>query len=69
MKNGFEKGGEANGFDVEVQIAGDDDAQQLSQVQAMLQKQPCALALNPVKSSRPPGSSRPLMTQASLSSR
>ncbi|MGP9745767.1 substrate-binding domain-containing protein [Brachybacterium sp. AOP29-B2-41] len=50
MKNGFEKGGEANGFDVEVQIAGDDDAQQLSQVQAMLQKQPCALALNPVKS-------------------
>lgn len=50
MQDGFEEGGETNGFDVEVQIAGDDDAQQLSQVQAMLQKDPCALALNPVKS-------------------
>lgn len=50
MKKGFEDGGQTNGFDVEVQVAGDDDAEQLSQVQAMLQKNPCALALNPVKS-------------------
>jgi ribose transport system substrate-binding protein len=50
MKKGFEQGAEANGFSAEVQVAGDDDAAQLSQVQAMLQKQPCALALNPVKS-------------------
>ncbi|WHP18972.1 substrate-binding domain-containing protein [Cellulomonas sp. ES6] len=50
MKQGFEDAGEANGFDVEVQIADDDDANQLAQVQAMLQKQPCALALNAVKS-------------------
>lgn len=50
MKNGFEQQGEENGFDVEVQIANDDDAAQLSQVQSMLQKKPCALALNAVKS-------------------
>lgn len=50
MKQGFEDGGAANGFDVEVQVANDDDAQQLAQVEAMLQKDPCALALNPVKS-------------------
>ena len=50
MKKGFEEGGDDAGFDVEVQIAADDDAQQLAQVQTMLQKQPCALALNPVKS-------------------
>lgn len=50
MKKGFEDGGAANGFDVEVQVADDDDAQQLAQVQLMLQKKPCALALNPVKS-------------------
>jgi ribose transport system substrate-binding protein len=50
MKQGFEEAGEANGFEVEVQIADDDDANQLAQVQAMLQKQPCALALNAVKS-------------------
>lgn len=50
MKQGFESAGEEQGFDVEVQIADDDDANQLAQVQSMLQKQPCALALNPVKS-------------------
>lgn len=50
MKQGFEEQGAAQGFDVEVQIANDDDAQQLSQVQTMLQKEPCALALNAVKS-------------------
>ncbi|WP_293773573.1 substrate-binding domain-containing protein [uncultured Corynebacterium sp.] len=50
MKNGFESEGKAKGFDVKVQIANDDDSQQLSQAQAMLQEKPCALALNPVNS-------------------
>jgi len=50
MKKGFEEQGKADGFKVEVQIANDDDAAQLSQVQSMLQKKPCALALNAVKS-------------------
>lgn len=50
MKETFETDGAAAGYDVEVQIANDDDAQQLAQVQTMLQKKPCALALNPVKS-------------------
>ncbi|MCW5952356.1 MAG: substrate-binding domain-containing protein [Propionibacteriaceae bacterium] len=50
MKQGFEDEGKKAGFNVEVQVAGDDDANQLSQVQAMLQKKPCALALNAVKS-------------------
>lgn len=50
MKRGFEEAGEEHGFDVEVQIADDDDANQLAQVQSMLQKKPCALALNGVKS-------------------
>ncbi|MFD1714875.1 substrate-binding domain-containing protein [Amnibacterium flavum] len=50
MKAGFEEQGKTQGFNVEVQIANDDDAQQLSQVQSMLQKKPCALALNAVKS-------------------
>lgn len=50
MKKGFEEEGKTAGFKVEVQIANDDDANQLAQVQALLQKKPCALALNPVKS-------------------
>jgi ribose transport system substrate-binding protein len=50
MKKGFEEAGAEAGFDIEVQIANDDDAAQLAQVQAMLQKEPCALAINPVKS-------------------
>ena len=50
MKKGFEDEGAKAGFKVEVQIANDDDANQLAQVQAMLGKKPCALALNPVKS-------------------
>nr|WP_275889545.1 substrate-binding domain-containing protein [Nakamurella flavida] len=50
MKQGFEDAGSAAGYTIEVQIANDDDATQLGQVQAMLQKQPCALALNAVKS-------------------
>lgn len=50
MKQGFEDEGAKAGFKVEVQVANDDDANQLAQVQAMLQKKPCALALNAVKS-------------------
>ena len=50
MKQGFEEQAQAKGFDAEVQIANDNDATQLAQVQAMLQKKPCALALNAVKS-------------------
>jgi ribose transport system substrate-binding protein len=50
MKAGFEQAGADNGFDVEVQIADDDDATQLAQAQAMIQKKPCAFALNAVKS-------------------
>jgi ribose transport system substrate-binding protein len=50
MQKGFEDAAAQQGFAVEVQIADNDDAQQLAQVQAMLQKDPCALALNGVKS-------------------
>ncbi|GAB3811475.1 D-ribose ABC transporter substrate-binding protein [Tessaracoccus terricola] len=50
MKKGFEEAGAEAGFDVEVQVAGDDDAEQLAQVTAMIQRDPCAIALNPVKS-------------------
>lgn len=50
MQKGFEEAAAEAGFSVEVQIANNDDAQQLAQVQAMLQKNPCALALNGVKS-------------------
>jgi ribose transport system substrate-binding protein len=50
MQRGFQEAGAESGFEVEVQIANDDDAAQLAQVQAMLQKNPCALALNAVKS-------------------
>jgi ribose transport system substrate-binding protein len=50
MQQGFEEAAAAAGFTVEVQIANDDDAQQLAQVQTMLLKDPCALALNGVKS-------------------
>ena len=50
MKAGFEETGRAQGLTTEVQVANDDDAAQLAQVQAMLQKKPCALALNAVKS-------------------
>ena len=50
MKRGFEEAGAEKGFTVEVQIADDNDATQLAQAQAMLQKKPCAFALNAVKS-------------------
>ena len=50
MKQGFEEAATEAGFKAEVQIADDDDAQQLAQAEAALQKSPCAMALNPVKS-------------------
>jgi ribose transport system substrate-binding protein len=50
MKRGFEEAGTEAGFNVEVQIADDNDATQLAQAQTMLQKQPCAFVLNAVKS-------------------
>ena len=50
MQQGFEDAAAEAGFEVEIQIADNDDAQQLAQVQAMLLKKPCALALNGVKS-------------------
>lgn len=50
MKSGFEETAAENGLKVEVQIANDDDANQLSQATTLLQKNPCALALNGVKS-------------------
>lgn len=50
MKQGFEEAGAEAGFEVEVQVADNDDAAQLAQVQALLQREPCALALNAVKS-------------------
>lgn len=50
MKSGFEDTAKTLGFTVDVQIANDDNATQLAQVQSMLQKKPCALALNAVKS-------------------
>ncbi|MFT0762964.1 substrate-binding domain-containing protein [Scrofimicrobium sp. R131] len=50
MKQGFEEAAAENGMKAEVAIADDDDAQQLAQAEAMLQKNLCALALNPVKS-------------------
>ncbi|MBK8049304.1 MAG: substrate-binding domain-containing protein [Anaerolineales bacterium] len=50
MKQGFEEAAAANGFTVEVQTGSDDDAMQLAQVQALLEKKPCALAFNGGKS-------------------
>ncbi|MBN9645290.1 substrate-binding domain-containing protein [Corynebacterium mendelii] len=50
MKKGFEDEAKAKGFTTNVQIANDDDANQLAQAQAALQSKPCAMALNPVNS-------------------
>ena len=68
MKQGFEEQGEEQGFDVEVQVANDDDAAQLSQVQSMLQKKPCALALNAVKSEPAAATASPARTSQSSAS-
>jgi len=50
MKKSFEESGEANGFEVRVLIADNDDAKQLSQVQTLVQQGVSAVALNCVSS-------------------
>jgi ribose transport system substrate-binding protein len=50
MRKGFIDGAKELGFEVDVQIAGNSDATQLSQVEAFVQQDMCALALNGVKS-------------------
>jgi len=50
MKNSFEQHGAAQGFEVRVLIADNDDARQLSQVQTLIQRGISALALNCVSS-------------------
>lgn len=50
MRKGFIDGAKELGFEVDVQIAGNSDATQLSQVEAFVQQDICALALNGVKS-------------------
>lgn len=50
MKKSFEENGAAQGFEVRVLIADDDDAKQLSQVQTFIQQGVSAVALNCVTS-------------------
>lgn len=50
MKKSFEENGEANGFEVRVLIADNDDAKQLSQIQSFIEQKVDAVALNPVSS-------------------
>lgn len=50
MRRGFLDGAKELGFEVDVQIANDSDATQLAQVEAFVQQDVCALALNGVKS-------------------
>ena len=49
---GFIDGAKELGFEVNVQIANDDNEAQLGQVQGFIQQGICALALNGVKSDR-----------------
>jgi ABC-type sugar transport system substrate-binding protein len=50
MRQGFIDGAKELGFQVNVQIANDDNEAQLGQVQGFIQQGICALALNGVKS-------------------
>ena len=50
MRQGFIDGAKELGFEVNVQIANDDNEAQLGQVQGFIQQGICALALNGVKS-------------------
>lgn len=50
MKKSFEENGKAQGFDVKVLIADNDDAKQLSQIQSFVQQGVDAVALNCVSS-------------------
>lgn len=50
MKKSFEENGKAQGFNVKVSIADNDDAKQLSQVQSFIQQKVDAVAVNCVSS-------------------
>lgn len=50
MQQSFKDNGAAQGFDVKVAIANDDDSAQLAQVQAFIQQKVCAVVLNGVNS-------------------
>jgi ribose transport system substrate-binding protein len=50
MRRGFIDGAKELGFEVDVQIANDSDATQLAQIEAFVQQDVCAIALNGVKS-------------------
>jgi len=50
MSEGFVDGAEEQGFTVDIAIAGDSESDQLAQVQAFVQKDVCAIALNGVNS-------------------
>ena len=50
MQDSFEKNGAANGFNVHVAIANDNDSNQLSQIEAFIQQGVCAVVLNAVNS-------------------
>src|ERR1700719_2763819 len=50
MRQGFIDGAKELGFQVNIQIANDDNEAQLRQVQGFIQQQVCAVVLNAVKS-------------------
>ena len=50
MRQSFIDSGAKAGYEVDMQIAGDDSSQQLAQAQALVQKKICAVALNGVDS-------------------
>jgi ribose transport system substrate-binding protein len=50
MQDGFKETGRSLGFDVVVAIADDDEQAQLAQVDAFIQQDVCAVALNPISS-------------------
>jgi ribose transport system substrate-binding protein len=50
MRQGFLDAAEESGFEANVAVANSDDAAQLAQVQAFIQQEVCAVALNPVSS-------------------
>lgn len=53
MQKGFLEEGKANGFDVKMAIADDDDATQLTQIESFIQQKVCAVAINGVSSGPP----------------
>lgn len=65
MQESFEENGADLGFDVEVSIANDSDSDQLSQVQAFIQNNVCAVVLNGVNSG-PAAASVAALNQANI---